>query len=966
MKKMADRKSSCPSESRSEKYTIREHLMSRQLLIADRGRARTSRLVALATAVSLASITNAHAQVQTRAEVNAETASSDDIVITGSRIVRDGFEAPTPTTVLGEAEINAAAPNNIADVVNRMPSLAGSSTPRTNLGQISNGGTGINALNLRNLGAQRTLILLDGKRVPVATINTGLVDVNFMPNMLIKRVDVVTGGASAAWGSDAVGGVVNFVLDTDFTGIKGDVQGGITTYGDDASFRVGLAAGTRFADGRGHIMFSAEHAYTEGLRGWNRPWYQGTKRLQNPDYVPGNGQPQWLVANGVGFTTVAPGAIVTAGPLKGVYFGEGGRPAQLNTGAVTDPFTVGGDWEYTDFGSGIQDMDPEISRWNAFARASYELSDRVKVYGQFMYGLATTSMRSTPQFNFGGITIRRDNAFLPGEIGTRMDELGLTTLTVGSWNADLGGIKADTERSQYRYMIGLAGGLDAFGSEWNWDVAANRNLSKIFNGSNATITSRYRGGIDAVRNDDGVIVCRSTLTNPNDGCVPYNILGTGTVSDAAKNYVLGDNWLHGSLTQDIYTATISGEPLSTAAGPVSIAMGVEHRRESLESTVDTLSLSNAYWAGNYKPINGSYSVSEAFVETLIPVIKDGALGKDLSLNAAFRATDYSTSGFVQTWKLGINYEPVEGVRFRASRSRDIRAGNFSELYASGQTNTNLMADPFRNNEAVTYFEIKSGNPQLAPEKADTLGIGVVLQPRFLPGFSASVDYFDIRVKDAVATVGAGTIVNECFRGDQRLCDRILRDSAGLISEIYVTPVNLASQTARGIDFEVGYTIPLAAGTFSLRAMATHYLAAESSNGTDRPSSSLDGSTRRWQHMFSGSYRDDLLTATLTGRGVSASKLLVTGVECQTACPVSTAENQTINNNRIAGALYWDAYLGLKAVQGAEFYVVVDNLLNKAPALVASGPSIGSAPYGSSANYYDLIGRTIRAGVRFKL
>ena len=941
--------------------------MSRQLVIADRLLARTSRFVALATAIAFTSFSGVHAQVQGPADAEADAATAGDIVITGSRIVRDGFEAPTPTTVLGEAEINAAAPNNIADLVNRMPSLAGSATPRTNLGQISNGGTGINALNLRNLGAQRTLILLDGKRVPVATINTGLVDVNFMPNMLIKRVDVVTGGASAAWGSDAVGGVVNFVLDTDFTGVKGDVQAGITTYGDDASFRVGLAAGTRFADGRGHIMVSAEHAYTEGLRGWPRPWYQGTKRLQNSNYQAGNGQPQWLVENNVGFTTVAPGAIVTAGPLKGVYFGEGGRPAQLNTGAiVTDPFTVGGDWRYTDFGSGVQDMDPEISRWNAFARASYELSDRVKLYGQFMFGLATTSMRSTPQFNFGGITIQRDNAFLAPEIGARMDELGLATLTVGSWNADLGGIQTDTERSQYRYMIGLTGDVAALGTDWSWDVSASRNLSKIFNGSNATITSRYRGGIDAVRNENGVIVCRSTLTNPNDGCVPYNILGTGTVSAAAKDYVLGDNWLHGSLMQNIYTATVSGEPFATPAGPVSIALGVEHRREELSSKVDALSLSNAYWAGNYKPINGAYTVSEAFIETLVPILKDSALGKDLSLNAAFRATDYSTSGFVQTWKLGLNYEPVEGVRFRASRSRDIRAGNFSELYAAGQTNTNLMADPFRNNEAVTYFEIKSGNPQLSPEKADTLGVGVVLQPTFLPGFSASADYFDIRVKDAVATVGAGTIVNECYRGDQRLCDRILRDAAGIISEIYVTPVNLASQTARGIDFELGYTMPLATGTFSLRAMATHYLVAESSNGTDRPSSSLGGSTRRWQHMFSGTYRDDLLTATLAGRGVSAGKLQITGVECQANCPVSTPENPTINNNRIAGAVYWDAYLGLRAVRGAEFYVVVDNLLNKAPALVASGPSIGSAPYGSSANFYDLIGRTIRAGVRFKL
>lgn len=924
-------------------------------------RSTSSRLIMGAAAtVLLAGAAEAHEAAA------AEDMAASDIVVTGSRIVRDGFEAPTPTTVLGEAEIATVAPNNIADLVNRLPSLAGSQTPRTNLGQISNGGTGINALNLRNLGAQRTLILLDGKRVPVATINTGLVDVNFMPNLLIKRVDVVTGGASAAWGSDAVGGVVNFVLDTEFTGIKADLQGGITTHGDDENYRIGLAAGTDFAGGRGHVMVSAEHAYTAGLEGLPRDWYTGAKRFQNPDYAPGNGQPQWLVMEGAGFTTIAPGAIVASGPLKGLYFGEGGTPAQLNTGDVVfDPFMVGGDWRYTDFGQGIQDMDPRISRWSTFARASYDLTDDVTLYGQFAFGRAATSMRSTPQFNFGGITIQRDNAFLPEEVGRRMDELGLSSLNVGSWNADLGGIETQTRRSQYRTMLGLEGTADLLGSGWSWDVSANRNVSKIFNGSNATITQRYRAGIDAVRSADGSIVCRSSLTDPSNGCVPYNILGTGTVSDEARNYVLGDNWLRGTLRQDILAASMSGEPFSTWAGSVSVAFGAEHRRERLRSTTDALSLTNAYWAGNYKPINGNYHVTEAFLETLVPLAKDSFLARDLSVNAAIRATDYSTSGFVQTWKVGVNYEPVEGVRFRATRSRDIRAGNFSELYAAGQTNTYLISDPFRNNEPVSYFEIRSGNPSLDPEKADTLGFGAVLQPVFLPGVSFSADYFDIRVKDAVATVGAGTILTECYRGDTSLCGLIKRDAAGVISEIHVTPVNLATQRARGIDFELSYTMPFLKGTLALRGLATHYLKAESDNGLGVRSSSLGTSTRDWQYLVSSTYRDDRLTLSLTGRGVSSGVYMVGGVECQSNCPVSTPENQTANNNRIKGALYWDVSASYKTSENSELYLVVDNLLDKDPPVVASGPGIGSAPYGSSAYFYDLIGRTVRAGVRLR-
>ncbi|MBB5732076.1 outer membrane receptor protein involved in Fe transport [Altererythrobacter atlanticus] len=896
------------------------------------------------------------------------------IVVTGSRIVRDGYEAPTPTTVLGAEEILTNAPNNIADLVNRLPALAGSATPRTNLGQISNGGTGINALNLRNLGPQRTLILLDGKRVPVATINTGLVDVNFMPNLLMERVDIVTGGASAAWGSDAVAGVVNFVLDKDFTGIKGDVQGGITTHGDDENYRIGLAAGTSFGDGRGHFLISGEHAFSAGLDGLPRSWYTGAKRFRNPDYTADNGQPEWLVLENTGFSTIAPGAIVTKGPLRGLYFGENGVPAQLNMGdTVFDPFMTGGDWEYTDFGKGIQDMDPRISRQSLFARLSYQLSDRVEAYSQFSYGRASTSMRSTPQFNFGGITIQRDNAFLPEEIGLRMDELGLTSLDVGSWNADLGGIQTDTRRSQYRYLLGFTGGLDLFGTDWGWDISANRNVSKIFNGSNAAITARYRGGIDSVRDENGVIVCRSTLTNPNDGCVPFNILGTGTVSDAAKNHVLGDNRLRGTLTQDIFTASLDGEPFATWAGPVSVAAGVEHRREKLRSHVDELSLVNSYWAGNYKPINGKYNVTEAFLETVVPLALGESWAEELSINAAIRGTDYSTSGFVTTWKIGANYEPVDGLRLRATRSRDIRAGNFSELYASGQTNTYLISDPFRDNEPVSYFEIRSGNPGLKPEKGDTLNIGVVLQPNFAPGFSASVDFFDIKVKDAVATVGAGTILNECYRGDTTLCGLIKRNAAGLITEIYVSPVNLARRSVRGMDFEAAYSLELSdlssslGGNFTLRGLATRYTRAQSDNGVAAPSSSLganNGGTPKWQYMVQGTYRDDRLTASLTGRGLSSGVYMTNGIECAANCPASTPENPTTNRNRIDGALYLDAFIGFDMSETTELYLAIDNLADKAPPVVGSGPGIGSAPYGSSATYYDLIGRMFRAGVRF--
>ena len=290
-------------------------------------------------------------------------------VVISTRIVRDGYEAPTPTSVLGMAEIQANAPRNIADFVNQLPSFSGSNTPTLTTGSVGAGLAGINSMNLRSLSTNslnRTLILLDGQRV-VASAATGLVDINTLPQSLISRVDVVTGGASAAWGSDAVAGVVNFTLDRKFTGLKGSVQGESTTYGDDQGYTLSLTGGTGFASGRGHAIVSGEVAHSDGIKGLPRGWYEGKKTLVNPAYTATNGQPELLVRSNSGYVTATPGLIFTTGPLKGTYFGPGGTPGQLNTGSlVGSNGFVDGDWRYADFGQS-GDLDSRVSRQNIFA-----------------------------------------------------------------------------------------------------------------------------------------------------------------------------------------------------------------------------------------------------------------------------------------------------------------------------------------------------------------------------------------------------------------------------------------------------------------------------------------------------------------------------------------------------------------------------------------------------------------------
>lgn len=896
-----------------------------------------------------------------------------DIVVTGSRVVRDGYRAPTPTTVVGAEQINAKAPANIADFVNELPSLSGSTSPRNNIGSVSEGLVGVNALNLRALGANRTLILLDGQRVAASTLS-GLVDVNTIPQALVKRVDIVTGGASASWGSDAVAGVVNFVLDDEFTGIKGLAQGGVTTYGDGRNFNVSLTAGTRFADERGHLVLSGEIAHNDGIKGiGDRDWYNGTKLIFNPAYTATNGLPQLLALTNVGFATATPGGIITSGPLRGTYFGPGGVPTQFNYGPiVSGNFMQGGDWEYADFARSVE-FNPRLSRQGIFGRLGYKLADALEVYVQSSYNRATSRVRPIFQFNFGNITVQPDNAFIPASIAARVT----APFSLGTLNQDLGPVVATTKRSAFRTVIGVKGSFDALGSAWTWDVYAQRGINRIYTDALVTITSRYNEAIDAVRNANGAIVCRSTLTNPSNGCVPLNIFGTGVVSEAARNYVLGKSFGRTKLTQDVLAATLNGEPFSTWAGPVSMAVGVEHRNEKASGSNDplTTSASRPYFAGNFLANAGSYNVNEAFIETVVPLAKNTSFAHSLDLNGAVRATDYSTSGYVTTWKLGLTYQPIEDITFRVTRSRDIRAPNLAELFQASQGSTATIIDPFRGNAATTAFQVNSGNLNLEPEKADTLGLGVVMQPRFLEGFAASVDYYNIEIKDAISTVNAATVVDQCFLGNTAFCSQITRNSANVITSVAVLPVNVATQLSRGVDFEASYRLGAFGGEITIRGLATRFLKNRIDNGitpatdnvgTNGINGSLRNSLPKWRYLTSVTYDRGPVTMSMTARGFSAGVYNTSYIECASGCPTSTVANTTINDNDLPGATYFDGNITLKRPGGFEAFLAVDNILNKDPAPVAFGPGVGSTPLSVNPLLYDVLGRTFRAGFRFRI
>ncbi|WP_411339832.1 TonB-dependent receptor [Sphingopyxis sp. J-6] len=916
----------------------------------------------MSIAALIASSAPAFAQDAPAGEQAADDAS---IVVTGTRVNRSGFTAPTPETVLGEAELEGRAPANIANVVNDLPQLTPTLNPSTSGVGVGGGTGGANLLNLRGLGINRTLVLLNGSRV-VPSTTTGGVDVNLLPQGLVKRVDVVTGGASAAWGSDAVAGVINFVLDTEFEGLKLNLSAGSAFEGDAHTYNGNITFGKSFAGGRGHLLVDLSGAIQGGVDNFtDRDWYDGSKVVNNPTYTPTNGQPRQIVSTG-DFLVASDGGVIISGPRAlNTAFAPDGTPFAYNPGTPTSPYKIGG--TPNDIGAGYPLVVP-VKYGSAFARLSYDVLDGVTAYVEGSYSKSRTVNDTASYVSLGNVVIAPDNAYLPeGFTGA--------PFVLGKVFTSLGTPYPRNDRSVTR----IVGGLDGrFGDSWKWAAYYQYGKSHVLNEvSNNPIVPNVVLATDAVFNTAGQIVCRSTLTNPTNGCVPFNPFGTALASDAASAYATGTAAQHIVLKEEVASATITGEPFSLWAGPISLAVGAEYRTESYTADADPLSISSSYWVGNYKPGRGKYSVKEAFAELVVPIVRDVPLFKAFDLNLAGRITDYSTSGTVKTYKLGGTWDVIDGVRIRGTHSRDIRAPNLNDLFLGGQANTLIVVDPQNANAQYGVVQVLQGNPDLMPEIANTNTIGLVLQPSFVPGLSFSVDYYDTKIKGAITTLSGQQIVDNCAAGQAGFCPSVIRDSAGLITRVNVSGFNANVEKVRGIDYELSYSRALSdlgidiPGRVNLRVLA--------SNTRERTITALGGTIDylgmvgtlgagappKWRWLNSLSYDSDAMRTQLTMRRVGAGVLDNRNIECTSACPTSTAANPTIDNNKIKGVTYFDLSQTFKIRPGgkeAEFYVAVENLLDRDPPRVALASFL--AP-GASGVFHDLIGRRFRVGFRFE-
>jgi len=923
----------------------------------------------------------------------SQVAPLQEVTVTGSRIQQIGMTTPTPVTSVSMDDLRLLAPTTIGAAVTQLPQFIGSSVPEGAPASGWTGASGATILNLRGVGANRTLVLLDGRRV-VSSTRTGTFDVNLVPQSLVKNVDVVTGGASAAYGSDAVSGVVNFILDTKFSGFKADLQGGITDHGDNGNYTASLTGGLPLGE-RAHLVASAEIYHANAIQdAFSRDWEHSWGVIPNPQ-AGHPGQAARITVPNVRSTQYTEGGLITSGPLAWTQFLSGGASA---------PFVKGTDFTTSSQSGGdgtdplrYNYLTPDVSRGSAFAHLTYDLTDRAQVFFQALYGVNDVSYLSPPagaQFATWTATIYQNNAFLPDAIRHEMIATSQPSFRLGrAGDLDYG---ADKSVEQENILKSFTTGVKAdLGGGWKLDgyYQYGRTDSNI-NMSGDIRLDRVYQAIDAVTDPTtGNIVCNSTLMYPNNGCVPLNVFGAGSPSRAAIDWITQDISQKQILQQHAVDVAISGSPFSTWAGPVSSAFGGAWRQDWFSQAVYPIDLHQlsvpvispalgyrglpAVYAGNTNIFergpsaspSGGYRVSEAFTEMQFPLLAGKPFARSLDLNTAVRFAHYSGSGGIWAWKGGLDWAVDESLRFRATRSRDVRAGTLSERFDTSRGPGNVTDPQSGSNLPYAVSVIAGGNPNVNPEKADTLTYGLVYQPQWLDGFAASIDAFDIKIAGAIGQLGAQAIVDQCRLGATQLCSYIVRGTDGFISTIYNLYINTAQARARGIDFEFSYARPITlfGGGEHLRArlLATNMRELSTTQSgaakVDRAGQTGPGGSGGtvagvpdWQGTATLAYQRGPIQVAAEERYINHGAYDATWIQ-----------GVDIDNNHVASVAYTNLQLSyaptLSERLTTEVYLNVTNLMDRDPPRAATWGFTGSSYTNSSL--FDIYGRRYNLGVR---
>lgn len=798
----------------------------------------------------------------------------EQITVTGSRISRPNAVSPTPVTSLTSEDINLGGDVNLGDVLNDLPALR-STFSGNNSGRFI-GTVGLNLLDLRGMGTSRTLVLQDGRRHIASSIGTSAVDVNTIPEDLLERVDVITGGASAIYGADAVTGVVNFVLKDDFEGVKISAYGSDTDNGGAETSEMSITFGKNFFDGRANIAGSVQTSNRDDVYGYDREWItKGWGTIPNPDDTgPADGiSDRIVVPNYTAPILSEPGVVWGYDLTYGFYpfgytFDPDGSSRPMIPGDICAAGRCSGGDGYRWIGQ--YQMYPRTENTNVFLKGSYDITDSMQVFAEAKY--VNNEAESFGQASFSFDVYSTDNPFLdPAMADEILATTGLPFFGMYRMHSDLGYRGDLAERETQRFVLGVKGDIDG---NWNYET------SLVYGEYDGTVRyvnnrheERFAQAIDAIELD-GEIVCADPDARAN-GCQPLDLFGKGRASQEAIDYVMLQNTgSYENMSQLVASGSISGDLVELPAGPLSVAGGVEYREETSNVDYDDIIKNGETFMNALAPTDGEYDVSEVFVEASAPLLAGLPGVQSLIFDTAYRASDYSTIGSTGAWKTGIDWSIYDDLRFRATASEAVRAPNIDELFAPlGQNFFNIddpcdadeipyapnpaqraancaalgLAADYQSpwNEGPTLPGFSGGNENLGEETATTFTYGFVFTPGFAEGLTLTVDYWDIEIEDAISYYGGQTVLDKCVDAasiNNAFCANIERDANGDLVSLTSQALNASALTAKGIDYEVRYEFALAdllnsddLGSLTLSLLGTHLLERNDYSFQDDPS-----------------------------------------------------------------------------------------------------------------------------------
>lgn len=913
---------------------------------------------------------------------------TERIQVTGSRIARPELSQAAPIISIGRDEIANFGSPDLGQILAELPAIGATNTLVGNRESNANGG--VSSADLRRLGAARTLVLVDGKRHVAGSPGSASVDLSTIPASMIERVEIMTGGASAIYGSDAVSGVINVILRDDFEGLEFSARGTSSTEGVGArTHEFGVLGGGDFMNGRGNATFNAsmnriQETMENDIRqfqSWGTiPNPEDTGRLDGiPDriFVPNIGS-EYISGNGVIFGDNLyglreDGSFVTQPPRQGTnsalfgYFPDG-----CDTCAFTQDYV---------------NLQPEVNRVNVGSTLTFEMTDSARFYSDFKYTRADVDQQFQPAFTTATVINVDDNPYLNEDLRSTLQGEGYEEVSMYKFFEDWGNRAAENRRELFRFVGGVDGVINMDRSFMQYDVyygyGETRNRRNTLNES---IPENIAAAVDTVRDDNGNIVCRDPdagLVNTGGACAPYNPFGQNA-SEEALAFISADVTRDDQITQEYAGAsfvTDTANFFELPGGAVDVAFGVEWREETSATQTDEFTRRGLTNSAATPDEYGEYDVTEGFVEVNLPILSGVRFAEELTVDLAYRGADYSHAGSAESWKVGLMYAPVEDVRIRGTVGQAVRAPNITEAFSPqspGFVNitdpcdqVNIDQDPnrrancaeigvpenFESETNVSIDLISGGNPNLDVETSDSWTAGVVWTPSYVEGLSVTVDVYDIEIEDAITFIAPQSVINNCVDSEggpsATYCGQVTRDpSTNQLTQVTSGYLNAAAVQTRGVEMDLNYRTNLdrwdLPGSLASSLFVNYLDTFVRYDFQDQPEQDNvnvgEVGDPEWQFRFTNTYRLDDYSVTWTARFIDRSALFNVTPRLEAQENLQPGYVGSMITHDLSGNYFIGENLTVNAG--------VRNIFDKTP------------PGYTGNALYDLVGRRVFAGVTY--